>query len=255
MRDTIREELDKIEDSHAVRVLFACESGSRAWGFASPDSDYDVRFVYVNEPLWYLRLQGGRDVLEWCLDETLDINGWDLAKFLRLMHKSNPSVFEWLGSPIPYAEAPCFAGIRALAGPSFQRKPGLYHYLHMASTNYREFLQGELVRVKKYFYVIRPLLAARWVLHTGTPAPMLFEELVEAELDEGLQPCIHELLEEKAQVSELGVRSRIPELNAWIEAQLAGLPAQVDALPKGKDPEWDTYNEAFLGILRDVYGM
>lgn len=102
MKDTIQKELAQIEQTQNVRILLAVESGSRAWGFASPDSDYDVRFIYVHPKDAYLRLQKHRDVIELPINDALDINGWDLTKTLRLLHKSNPTLFEWGASPIVY---------------------------------------------------------------------------------------------------------------------------------------------------------
>lgn len=102
MREKIQEQLRRIEESENIKILLAVESGSRAWGFASPDSDYDVRFVYIRRPEDYLRLDVVRDVIELPIDDVLDINGWDLQKTLRLLHKSNPTLFEWFSSPIVY---------------------------------------------------------------------------------------------------------------------------------------------------------
>ncbi len=102
MRKKIKEQLRRIEDAENIKILLAVESGSRAWGFASPDSDYDVRFVYIRSLEDYLRLDATRDVIELPIDDVLDINGWDLQKTLRLLHKSNPTLFEWFSSPIVY---------------------------------------------------------------------------------------------------------------------------------------------------------
>lgn len=77
IEEVIQEKLREIELRENVKVLYAVESGSRAWGVASPDSDYDVRFIYVRNQKDYLRLDEVRDVIEWQLDEVLDINGWD----------------------------------------------------------------------------------------------------------------------------------------------------------------------------------
>lgn len=178
MRKRILEELQKIEQIHNVKIIMAIESGSRAWGFASPDSDYDVRFIYVRSKEDYLKLEGIRDVIEWKLDEVLDINGWDIKKALQLLHKSNPTIFEWCASPIVYLETPEFAVLKSALTNYFSEKKALYHYWHMAQTNYREYLKGEEVRIKKYFYVLRPLLAAQWILDKRVAPPMLFDELV-----------------------------------------------------------------------------
>ena len=130
------------------------ESGSRAWGFASPDSDYDVRFLYIRDKNEYLRLDSTRDVIEWQLDDRLDINGCDMQKALRLLYSSNPTLFEWNVSPIVYKTAEKWSRISEVIDQYFLEKAGLYHYLNTAKSNYREYLKGDEVRLKKYFYVI-----------------------------------------------------------------------------------------------------
>ena len=166
-----------------VRILYSVESGSRAWGFASSDSDYDVRFIYVRCMEDYLRLDSVRDVIEWQLDETLDVNGWDLQKALRLLHASNPTLFEWTGSPVVYRTTPEWEALRSLIDASFLSGTGLQHYRHMASRNYREYLKGDMVPLKKYLYVLRSILACRWILKKRTSPPVLFQELADAELE------------------------------------------------------------------------
>ena len=191
MRNMIVERLKEIEQRENIRILHAVESGSRAWGFASPDSDYDVRFIYVRPRNFYLKLEKTRDVLEFPIDDLLDINGWDLQKALRLLHKSNPSVFEWFKSPIVYKQTEFSNEFISMMENYFLKKSGLYHYLNMANGNYREYLRGEEVKAKKYFYVLRPLLACKWILRTNTPPPMLFSDLKAAELRSDLkEPCL-----------------------------------------------------------------
>ena len=151
MRETILEKLDVIEKRESIKILHCIESGSRAWGFASPDSDYDVRFIYVRPKNFYLRLDRTDDVIEWQLDDTLDISGWDLKKALILLHKSNPTLFEWNSSPIVYRTTDEWQKISAVINRYFVAKSGLYHYLSTAKRNYREYLKGETVKLKKYF--------------------------------------------------------------------------------------------------------
>jgi uncharacterized protein len=156
-----------------VRTLFAVESGSRAWGFESPDSDYDVRFVYVHEPSWYqaVDLEERRDVIEYPIVDDIDLHGWDARKALRLFWKSNPAFVEWIQSPIVYLEQDAFRQKAIEALPTIYRPHnGIYHYRSMAKTNYRGYLQEPTVRLKKYFYVLRPLLAARWINRTPLPS-------------------------------------------------------------------------------------
>ena len=94
VRTRVEAELSRLETEHQVTVLFACESGSRAWGFASPDSDYDVRFLYVHRLPWYLQVEPGRDVIERPLDDELDVCGRELRKALYLLRRSNPTLLE-----------------------------------------------------------------------------------------------------------------------------------------------------------------
>jgi len=248
MKEIIYNKITELEQIENVRVLHAVESGSRAWGFASPDSDYDVRFIYVRPKEFYLRLDKTRDVIEWQLDETLDINGWDLQKALRLLHSSNPTLFEWNNSPIIYKTTEEWGKIKGEIDKYFSQKHGLYHYLSTAKSNYREYLQGDRVRLKKYFYVIRPLLACKWILDKKCPPPMLFSELVEAELEADMKPIIHDLLIVKMNTPEVGEGKRIDRLNEYIEENMISLKTAIDAMPREDRRDWDRLNELFLAI-------
>lgn len=232
MRDVILTKLKEIESGETVRILYAAESGSRAWGFASPDSDYDVRFIYVRKPEDYIRVLPMRDVIEWQLDNTLDINGWDIQKALQLLLKSNPTLFEWANSPIVYQTSPDWESLKSIMDSFFSPKSSAHHYLHLAEGNYRTFLKTETVKQKKYLYVLRPILSCRWIIHTQTPPPMEFNSLVEAELDPKYLPPVKELLESKKVTSELGTIARIDLLNEYIEEQLAELENAVSSFPK-----------------------
>lgn len=143
MQEVITEQLDRLEREEQVRILYACESGSRAWGFPSQDSDYDVRFIYVRKPEWYLSIFDKRDVIERPISDKLDISGWDLRKALNLYRKSNPPLLEWLQSPIRYAEKYSVTEqLREISPLTFSPKSCMYHYLNMARGNYREYLSG-----------------------------------------------------------------------------------------------------------------
>ena len=251
MKDRICEELSAIETSENLKTLLAVESGSRAWGFASPDSDYDVRFFYIRPQEYYLRLEKRRDVCEWMLDEILDINGWDFDKTLRLLRASNPTLFEWINSPIIYKKHPAFDSMMANVNDFFLSRPGLHHYLSMAEGNYREFLKSDMVKTKKYFYVLRPILACRHVLHNGTPPPMLFRELVEAQLESSLVEEVVELLELKKTSSEMGEAPRRNRINAYIEESLAYLDSEVKKQPAGSPKQpWERLNGIFMQALK-----
>jgi len=249
MKNIICEKIHEIEKRENIRVLHAVESGSRAWGFASPDSDFDVRFIYARPKEFYLRLEKKRDVIEWQLDETLDINGWDLQKALRLLHSSNPTIFEWNNSPIIYKTTPEWSEISSEINSYFSVKSGLYHYLSTANSNYREFLKGDTVKFKKYFYVVRPLLACKWIIEKKCPPPMLFTELANAVLEPDIKPIIDELLRIKMQTPEMGEGKRIDKLNKYIDENIISLKIIIDSLPAEHKADWDRLNKLFLWVV------
>lgn len=248
MEKIIRDNLTAIEAKEGVNILLAIESGSRAWGFASPDSDYDVRFIYVRKPKDYLKLQGQRDVIEWVLDDVLDINGWDLEKALRLLQKSNPTLLEWLNSPIAYKASPEIDGLRDLAHHYLEPKKAVFHYVKMAENNYKNYLLGEQVKAKKYFYALRPILAALWLVNRQTIPPIEFDLLVEAELVEDLKPIVAELLAIKQNLPESGLIDRVPALNTYIETELARLRELAEGLEVGRK-DWSSLNTYFYDVL------
>lgn len=223
MRATVMQNLTALEQHHQVKVLFACESGSRGWGFASPDSDYDVRFIYVNRLPWYLTVHAGRDVIEQPINGELDINGWDLRKTLQLLRESNPTLLEWLWSPLVYTqESDWVARLRSLAEESFSPVRGHHHYVSMARKNLREHLYGDIVRYKKYLYVLRPLLAARWIRDGRGAPPMRFAELASQTLsDSALLEEINKLLAVKMKAGESATSPRWVGIHDFIEAELA----------------------------------
>lgn len=218
--ERIKHKLEEIEAEKEVRVLLAAESGSRAWGFESPDSDYDVRFIYARKLEDYVCLKPKRDVIEWQLDDVFDVSGWDIQKTLRLLYDSNPVIHEWCNSPIVYRDSASADALRELAAKCFMPKKALYHYVSMARTNYSKYLNNEEVRLKKYFYGLRPILAARWVAANNTAPPMLFDDLVSAELPAELLPVVQDLHRRKKETPEIGTGPQIPEINRFIREQM-----------------------------------
>lgn len=204
MKTRIVEELERIEREHEVRVLLAVESGSRAWGFASPDSDYDVRFIYAHPIDWYVSIAEPRDVIEEMLPGDLDVSGWDLRKALRLFAKCNLALNEWIGSPITYAEQPGFRRQLASLLPAFFNPiAAMNHYCNMAEQALTDNYSEGRIGIKKLFYVLRPLYACRWVEHRQTQPPTEFDELVTAEwMDGGEQQWVNELVARKASANE-----------------------------------------------------
>ena len=216
--------LAEIEQENNVRVLFACESGSRAWGFESQDSDYDVRFIYARPRDWYLAIdvERKRDVIEVPISDELDISGWDIRKTLHLFHKSNPPLHEWLISPIVYIQHGEFANrLRELAGDSYNPIAAHYHYLRMADKTYRAYLTGEMVRRKKYFYALRPLLALAWLENKKGVVPTEFQKLVTGTIsDPKLLNEIEELLIEKRAGKETDEGPRLELIHSFIDSEI-----------------------------------
>ena len=214
--------LAEVEEQERVRVCLAVESGSRAWGFPSVDSDYDVRFVYAHHPDWYLSIEAGRDVIERPLTDMIDLSGWDIRKALKLFGKSNPPLLEWLQCPIVYIERGRLAStLRRLLTTSFLSDASFYHYVHMARGNFREYLQGATVWRKKYLYVLRPLLATRWIADGRGPVPIEFARLLDAALPTGeVRAAIDELVMAKAAGKELDDGPRIAVISEFIEGEL-----------------------------------
>jgi len=216
-RQEIEGELAAMEQREGVRILLAVESGSRAWGFPSADSDYDVRIVYAHPRDWYLSVFEGRDVIEQPISGDLDIAGWDLRKTLRLLTGGNAVVHEWLGSPIVYRERQAEAAVlRELAQAAFDPRAAFHHYLAMAAKKL-DVAEGEAITAKRFLYGLRTLLCARWVAERRTAPPMLFSELLAAFVSEGSaeRADIERLVQLKAGGSEKDIDASLGELLAW----------------------------------------
>ncbi len=245
----INEKLDEIEAKENVRILHAIESGSRAWGFASPDSDYDVRFIYVRRREDYLRLDEPRDVIEWQLDDVLDINGWDLKKALKQFARGNATLFEWSGSPIVYRTTDEWSRIREVSKQYFSEKSAVYHYYGTANSTYQEYLQGDTVRYKKYFYALRPLLAAEYIEKYHTAPPVLFDDLLKLDLEPELRTAIDELLEAKKRTTEKEENPQMPVIKKYIEEEIQKQKVIADELADDHNRDWSALDKVFIETI------
>jgi uncharacterized protein len=255
-QERIQASLDECEQSDDVVVCFAVESGSRAWGFPSKDSDYDVRFIYVRRPEWYLciDLEARRDVIERPLADNIDLSGWDLRKALKLFRKSNPPLMEWLQCPLVYRERFSVATrLRKLLPTSYSPRAAYFHYLHMAQGNFREYLRGETVWLKKYLYVLRPLMAVRWIEGGRGPVPMEFQTLVDATVRDSLvREAIGQLLADKAAGAELDRGPRIETISAFVESELARFES-AEVAAQTTESSVAALNELFREVLNEVW--
>ncbi len=254
VRADVQGRLAAAEREHGVRILLAVESGSRAWGFASPDSDFDVRFIYAPRPDWYLDIQEKRDVIEYPIVDEIDINGWDVRKALNLFRRSNPAFVEWIQSPIVYVDNGVFAArARQLLPAVYDCAKGIGHYRSMAWNNFRGYLREDLVPLKKYFYVLRPLLAIRWIDRFKGPPPIEFARLLDMlDGDVVVLEEIDRLLAKKKAAGEMEKAPRIEDLNAFIASELALADAR--DLAVSDDPERTRLlNAVFREVLAEPF--
>lgn len=231
MNETIQQKLLELEQLHHIKILYACESGSRAWGFASPDSDFDVRFIYARRMQDYLRIANTPDTLGLPVNEVLDVSGWDIRKALQLFLKSNSPLYEWLQSPIVYQQDDEFTGeLKALMPKYFSPKASANHYLSMAHNTLTQDLQAEQVKLKRYFYALRPALACLWIIEKQSVPPMEFGPLRILVKDDTVQKAIDTLMLRKQSADEKALIEPVEALNDWLTATLAYCKEQVSLL-------------------------
>lgn len=252
MKDIILQKLAEIEQTRGVRILLAAESGSRAWGFASPDSDYDVRFVYAHPEDWYFAITERRDVIELPVNEVLDINGWDVRKALRLLNKSNPVLLEWMQSPVFYAMDETFLdGFKEAAVQQFSPIATAFHYLSMAKNKFFECREAETVKLKHYLYCIRSTLALKWVTEYKTVPPMELGHLLVMLENDFLKQRINELVKLKAEAAESYRHTHETELENWLSATLEQCEQQAQQLP-GNKANAEMLNDFFRNTVRNA---
>ncbi len=257
MTEEIKKELKRLELQHDIKILYAVESGSRAWGFASTNSDWDVRYIYIHKLDWYLKIDEKKDSQEEILPNDIDLAGWELKKALRLFRKSNPPILEWLRSPIVYLQQFSTAEkLRNLTAEFFNPKSCLHHYLHMAQGNYRDYLQRDNVRVKRYFYVLRPILACDWIKQTNTMAPMEFHKLLDSQvIGQNVKAEIQNLLRRKMGGEELNEEPKIQILNDFLEDKISYYNDYVKTLGQCNPPDTTRLDELFKQTIYEAWDV
>ena len=246
--------LIELEKEEEIKIIYAVESGSRAWGFESADSDYDIRFVFCRPTNHYLEIDERRDVIELPITDELDFSGWDIKKALKLFRKSNPPLLEWLDSPFIYIEKYGFAqALRDALPEHFLPTASFYHYLHMGRNNFKKYLKHEHVQHKKYFYVLRPVLACKWIEAGRGNVPMKFETLLLQTIPAGeLLETVKDLLQRKQEGMEKQLEPKIPILNNFLGEELARISKshlEKDARNKSNDD----LNRLFQATLEKIW--
>lgn len=241
--------LKEIEKEYGVRVLYAAESGSRAWGTNSEQSDFDVRFIYIRPREDYLRLDPMRDVLEFPIADGWDMCGWDLSKTLRLLHNSNSQIYEWFDSPVVYVDNGFSERFRPVLASCFSAKTTVNHYLHQADLKGKKRQKTETPKVKHYLYSLQHIAAAQWVLQHHAPVPVSFRTLAEY-----LPPSIREyagmLLKQKTTQPDAPFTACIPELEDWLLQERDRISSEIDQLSVEAEKDWDLLNRFFLSELK-----
>jgi predicted nucleotidyltransferase len=251
MKQKIESYLKTIEEKYNVEILLACETGSRAWGFPSPDSDYDVRIIYKHKKDWYLSLQEKKDTIELMFDENeIDISGWDLRKSLRLLWKSNPPFLERIQSHIIYKVDEAFLSeINILAQRTYSRIATIHHYLSMSLNCLSEIDRNAPYKLKKLFYALRAAVACKWIIEQQEMPPISFLKMLEGlEFEKGIKERIYELIALKATLNESYFHSGDLELIALIENLLETARAESKKLPAGS-ADFKDLDDFFLRLI------
>lgn len=251
--EKIKNYLTDLEKSKGIEILLACETGSRAWGFPSPDSDFDVRIIYKHEKDWYLTLVEEKDTIEYFLDNNeIDISGWDLRKSLRLLQKSNPPLLERIQSPIIYkANQDFLKDINILAQKNYSRIATIHHYLSMAKKTYEEVIKTDEYKLKKFFYALRSSVACLWILEKEQMPPIEFKKMLSnLDIDEHLKTRIYELIDLKSTISEGYLHSGEGELLQFMNDCILRADKEKQNLPSshGKISE---LNKFFVKTLNE----
>ncbi|VAW70977.1 Uncharacterized protein YcgL [hydrothermal vent metagenome] len=254
LRQEIDRRLNLIEETYSVKIIYACESGSRSWGFSSPDSDYDIRFLYVRPKEWYLSIFEERDVIEPGIEEdnvVYDPSGWDIKKAFGLMRGCNGTLIEWLNAPIVYRSSEAINHIIDLQHDVYLPRNAVYHYTAMARRLLKDIAEKEETNLKRYFYILRATLCALFITEKKEAPPVLFHELFNQYLSgKDIGDHVERLLELKSERNEKEGIDRQSELEDYIHATLthinATLPETVDKADK------HCFDQAFIKTLEEV---
>ena len=247
VRNIITNELKALEKKENIKILFAVESGSRAWGFESKDSDYDVRFVYIRPLEWYMSISKRKETLEVMINDDLDFAGWDLNKALELLAKSNPPLGEWLNSGIVYMERDnIISEFEGLFNKYLRETALVYHYLSMASKDMETLRKNREIKLKKYFYMLRSLLASKWVMLYHEKPPILLKRLLTLVKDETFHREVNKLLEIKKAGDE-GTKTVGNEIiNEFIFDTKKEVEEMVKEIPNSKNTDLKFLDKFFL---------
>jgi len=256
MKNQIIDELLILENNMNIKILYAVESGSRAWGFSSTNSDWDVRFIYTHNLDWHLSLDNRKNSFEKIIENDIDLSGWELKKTLGLFRKSNPSLMEWLNSTDIYIEKySAIKVMRDIFNEYFNPKVIMYHYLHQCLGIYKDYLTKERVILKKYFYALRSIISCLWIKEYSTIPPIKFIELLNSGIvHSDIIKIIMPLLEQKQLGLELGKEIQSKELNIFIKNNMDLLYNYLDTYNFKLTPDTSKLELILKDTIKEVYG-
>ena len=250
MNKEILKSLKEIESKYDVKILYACESGSRAWGFSSPDSDYDVRFIYAHKPQWYFSLGQKKDTLNLFLPNDLDVSGWEIQKAFTQFAKSNTSLYEWFDSPIVYYDYNDFcAKVRNLIPKFFNPRKAMYHYSSLARAMSETLFTTNSISIKKLMYALRTLLACEWILQKSTMPPTSFQKIYKKVASKNLQAEIEKLIKEKEKLGELSEAKLEDTIRDFIKNNTT-FCNQAQELPAISDADFTPLNDIIFDLIK-----
>jgi len=242
--------LQQIEKEYEVKILLACETGSRAWGFPSPDSDYDMRFIYMHERDWYLSLNEKKDTIEFILNQELDITGWDLKKSLVLLKKSNAPLIERFQSPVEYYAADGFKSEFIQLIEEYYSPIAVFYHHHSLAKKFWEGIEDqETIKLKQYFYLIRSILSCNWILQNKSVVPMHIEGLMEL-IDNGTRNTLKELIKLKATVGEKYLHQKDKALDMWLKQLWNKVDESKDSF-ETSSTNYNSMNNFFIKTLHE----
>lgn len=251
----IMQRLKQTEARDNVKILLAVESGSRVWGFVSPNSDYDVRFIYIHPADWYLSfdLEDRADYIEYPITDKIDMYGWDIRKALRLYWKSSPMFVEWILSPQIYIESGSFTNrVRELLPDIFSLESSVHNFRSIAKSDYHKYLIGEEIPLKKYFYVLRSLLSIRWIEKYGEVAPLEFEKLLHLIKNQSRVILdIKSLIDKKQDISNMRLYEPVASIQLFIKEEFERLEGLSFAKLKKPEEPIEKLNQLFRLILEE----
>lgn len=253
METTIKNKLKELESQHAIKILYACETGSRAWGFPSPDSDYDVRIIYKHETDWYLSLSDKKDTIEFMSEDgELDITGWDIKKCLKLMWKSNGALLERVQSPVVYMEENNISSVlKQYSEKCFAPIATMHHYLGMAKNSFSEIEGQDEIKLKKLFYALRATLACKWIIEKDSVPPIVFITMVnELSFNTELKTRIKDLISLKSGKNESYIHPAERTINEFILNEIEKAENIFNSLAGRKEKEVDL-DGLFRNILKN----